>query len=324
MKIKDMDEREFNRFENLSGQAHKAYENREHSFRTEANYKQGMSEFTKYLACETKINKLENFKAKHVIGFAEQMKEEGLSAATQKTYLSGIRDFANRAGIDQRTIPTNDRLGLDKRTFGHVDRTWTDKEFSDFKEISQKYDLDKGNGSRMELILDTCRNFGCRLEGVLNLDLNTINKALDTGELTTKEKNGKINTKPVERLEQQAILQKIKVLGEENGQRKIFVPDDYKTTFKEVENFIYNNRSNIQLEDRMKNINARKDFEEDGKIRRGNLTIHGLRHSYARDMMEKYKSKGMSDREAARSVSNLMGHNREEVTKIYLALISIE
>lgn len=321
MKIKDMDEREFNRFQNLSGQADKHYENREHSFRTEANYKQGMSEFTKYLAVETKINKIDNIKAKHIIGFAEQMKEEGLSAATQKTYLSGIRDFANRAGIDQRTIPTNDRLGLDKRIFGHVDRTWTDKEFCDFKEISQKYDLDKGNGPRMELVLDICRNFGCRLEGVLNLDLNAINKAIDTGELTTKEKNGKINIKSVDRLEQREILEKIKALGEENGQRKIFVLDNYKTTFKEVENFIYNNRSNIQLEDRMNNIDARKNFEEDGTVRRGNLTIHGLRHTYAKEMMEKYKSEGLSERKAARIVSKLMGHNREEVTKIYLAIV---
>ncbi|WP_160692540.1 site-specific integrase [Clostridium sp. C2-6-12] len=319
MKISDMDEREFNRFQNLSRQAESAYKERIHSFRTEDNYRQGMGEFIKYLASETKLHKLENIKAKHLIGFADQLKENGISASTQKTYLCGIRDFADRFGIDQRNIPSNERLGLDKRIFGNVDRSWTNKEFQDFKEVAEKYDKDKGQGQRMELILETCRNFGCRLEGVLNLDLNAINKALDNGELMTKEKNGKINIKPVERLDQREVLEKIKALGEENGQRKIFIGDNFKTTFKEVENFIYNNRSRIQLEERMITVEARKSFQENGIVVRSTLSIHGLRYNYAKEKMKDYISNGMSLHDASLKVSQLMGHNREEITKIYLA-----
>lgn len=321
MKISDMDEREYNRFNNLNGQAEKAYGNRENSFRTEAGYKQGMEQFTKYLATETKINSIQNFKAKHVINFAEQMRAEGLSASTQKTYLSAIRNFADRIGMDQRNIPSNQRLEVDKRNFGNVDRSWTEKEYKDFKEVAKDYDNNKGQGDRIQLILDTARYFGCRTEGVLGLDLNAINKAINLGELHTKEKNGKINVKPVETPQQKELLEKIKQLGEENGKNKIFIDGDFKRTYSEIQNFINNNSGKLQLEERMNNAEARKSFEEDGTIRKGNLTMHGLRHTYAKEMVNKYMEQGDSLEKACSKVSKLLGHNRKEVTKIYLASV---
>ena len=319
MKISDMDEKTFNRFSMLNGQAEKVYGERRHSFRTEANYKQGMCEFVKYLAFESKINKIENFKAKDIFGFVENLKENGVSTSTQKTYLSAIRDFADRSGIDSRRIPNNKRLDLDKRVFGNVDRSWTGKEFQDFKVVAEKYDIEKGEGPRMELILEVARNFGCRLEGILGMDLNSVKKALETGELVTKEKNGKENIKPVESLKQIEILKRVKALGEENYQRKIFVSDNFKNTYREVQNFIGNNNKDIQQQDRMNNIDARIAYKETGEVHKGNLSIHGLRHTYAKEQYHKALSEGLNEKEAALKVSKIMGHNREQVTKIYLA-----
>ena len=314
-----MDEREYNRFQNLEAQADKAYANKEKSFRTEAIYKDGMSEFCKYLAVETKINNIENFKPKHVIGFVSEMQNNGLSPATQKNYMAAIRNFADRVGIDQRNIPSNHRLEIDKRVFGNVDRTWTNREFQGFKEVAKQYDLKQGQGPRMELVLDVARNFGCRVEGILNLDINTVNKALSTSELLTKEKNGKENKKLVERLEQREILEKIKGLGQENKQNKIFVPDNFKTTYKEVQNFVYNNRENIQDPERVKSGDARKMYVENKEIYKSNLTIHGLRHTCLQEKREEYIKNGDSAKQANLKVSEMAGHNREEVTKIYLA-----
>lgn len=314
-----MDEREYNRFINLQGQIEKAYKYKEKSFRTEKIYKDGMEQFCKYIAVETKLNKLENFKAKHVIGFVQQLQEKGISPATQKNYLSAIRNFADRAGIDQRTIPTNARLDIDKRVFGNVDRTWTEREFTEFKEVARGYDIKQGLGPRMELILDVARNFGCRLEGILNLDINAIDKALNTGELWTKEKNGKMNMKPVERLEQREILQRAKALGEANKQNKIFIKDNFKRTYKEVQNFVYNNRGNIQDKERIKSVDARTMYAESGEIQKANLTIHGLRHIYLQQQREYYIKQGDTPKQADLKVSRLAGHNRSEVTKIYLA-----
>lgn len=319
MKISEMDEREYNRFQNLEGQADKAYKDKQKSYRTEAIYKDGMSEFCKYIATETKINNIENFKAKHVIGFVGEMQNKGLSPATQKNYMSAIRNFTDRVGIDQRTIPSNKRLEIDTRVFGNVDRTWTDKEFQAFKEVAKEYDSKQGQGPRMELVLEVARNFGCRLEGILNLDINTISKALITGELLTKEKNGKINMKPVERLEQRELLEKIKALGEENKQNKIFVPYNFKTTYKEVQNFVYNNRENIQEKERVKSADARIMHIENQDVYKANITVHGLRHTYLQEQREYYIKNGDTPKQADLKVSKLAGHNREEVTKIYLA-----
>lgn len=319
MKISEMDEREFNRFNNLFGQTEKIYADRTNSYRTEVAYKGGMEQFCKYLAVETKINNIDNFKAKHVIGFVEHLKTEGLSASTQKNYLAAIRDYADRAGIDQRTIPGNDRLELEKRSFGNVDRTWTSREFTEFKEVAKAYDSDRGNGPRMELILDTARYFGCRIEGILNLDLNSINKALSTGELWTKEKNGKMNMKPVETAQQKEILQKIKTLAEENKQNKIFIKDNFKQTYKEVQNFISNNRENIQDKDRIKTVDARNAYKQTGEVQKANLTAHGLRHTYLQAQVGNYLKQGYSFKDACLNVSKLAGHNRKEVTRIYLA-----
>ncbi len=319
MKISEMDEREFNRYNNLFGQAEKVYTDRINSYRTEVAYKGGMEQFCKYLAVETKINNIDNFKAKHVIDFVQQIKAEGLSASTQKNYLAAIRDYADRAGIDQRVIPANDRLELDQRAFGNVDRTWNTREFAEFREVAKNYDLEKGIGNRMELILDTARFFGCRLEGILNLDLNSINKALNTGELWTKEKNGKMNMKPVETVHQKEILQKIKALGEENKQNKIFIKDNFKTTYKEVQNFISNNREEIQDKDRVKTIDARNAYKQTGEVQKANLTAHGLRHTYLQEQVRNYLKQGYSFKDACLKVSKLAGHTREEVTKIYLA-----
>ncbi|MFQ8923977.1 MAG: phage integrase N-terminal SAM-like domain-containing protein [Clostridium paraputrificum] len=110
MKMADMDEREYNRFQNLEAQAEKAYKDKQKSYRTEKIYKDGVGEFCKYLAVETKINKIENFKAKHVIVFVQQMQERGISPATQKNIWRNNSRFRREGRCDQRTIPTNKRL----------------------------------------------------------------------------------------------------------------------------------------------------------------------------------------------------------------------
>lgn len=51
------------------------------------------------------------------------------------------------------------------------------------------------------------------------------------------------------------------------------------------------------------------------------LTCHGLRHSYAVEQYLFCLADGMNEREACRRVSCLLGHEREDVTRIYLASV---
>ena len=52
--------------------------------------------------------------------------------------------------------------------------------------------------------------------------------------------------------------------------------------------------------------------------------MHGLRHSYAKEQYLVRIAQGESGQQAKREVSNLLGHNRPDVTNIYLASICEE
>ena len=49
------------------------------------------------------------------------------------------------------------------------------------------------------------------------------------------------------------------------------------------------------------------------------LTFHGLRHTYAAEKYKELTGSGMSALDAHFAVSRLLGHERADVTNIYLA-----
>lgn len=48
------------------------------------------------------------------------------------------------------------------------------------------------------------------------------------------------------------------------------------------------------------------------------ITFHGLRHTYAHERYEQFIAEGCSEFDARRRVSELLGHHRDDVTRIYL------
>ena len=54
------------------------------------------------------------------------------------------------------------------------------------------------------------------------------------------------------------------------------------------------------------------------------LTFHGLRHSYAAEKYRQFTENGMSGLDAHFAVSRLLGHERPDVTDIYLASVKKE
>ena len=49
------------------------------------------------------------------------------------------------------------------------------------------------------------------------------------------------------------------------------------------------------------------------------MTFHGLRHTYAAETYKKLIESGMNELDAHFAVSRLLGHERPDVTNIYLA-----
>ena len=121
--------------------------------------------------------------------------------------------------------------------------------------------------------------------------------------ITVKGKGGKIRSVPIpEHI--RPILETL--LDRTERGHKLLVPDDKPTdrAIKELQGFLRRERAMIQ------------DPGDDRP-----LTFHGLRHSYASDTYMNLLGDGMSALDAHFEVSRLLGHERADVTNIYLASV---
>ena len=89
----------------------------------------------------------------------------------------------------------------------------------------------------------------------------------------------------------------------------MLVPDDLSThiAMQRMEQFIVRNRETAR--------------DKDSECP---LTFHGLRHTYAAEKYRQFTENGMSGLDAHFAVSRLLGHERPDVTDIYLASIKKE
>ena len=86
----------------------------------------------------------------------------------------------------------------------------------------------------------------------------------------------------------------------------MFVSDDEQTheAIKRFQVFIYLQRQSIQ-----------------GPGSTRPITFHGLRHTRAAEWYQEFIQEGKSPYEARKAVSKLLGHGRDDVTRIYLASV---
>jgi integrase len=66
-------------------------------------------------------------------------------------------------------------------------------------------------------------------------------------------------------------------------------------------------------------INRNRDKYQDPSHEGVNLTFHGLRHTRAAELYVQCVRSGIRDLDARRHVSKYLGHERDDVTRIYLA-----
>ena len=200
-------------------------------------------------------------------------------------------------------LPTNDELGveLERRRFGSVDRTWSNVEFN--KMLGRALGDDRWD---YILALYLGRFAGLRIHECFRIDTATAEQALRENAITIKGKGGKVRTIPIEDERITTHLKK-QLKRTERGQ-KLLVPDGMPTdrAIHQLQLFIYSNRG---------------DFQEDANRP---LTFHGLRHTYAAEKYRKLIDGGMGSLDAHFAVSRLLGHERADVTDIYLASLPKE
>ena len=217
--------------------------------------------------------------------------KKGLAPSTIKTELTAIRFFHDNMPYAKHKLPANDELELKKRTFGGVDRTWSNMEYNLM--VGKAMETSHNDYAA---ILTLARYGGLRLEECFRIDTNDAGKAIETGNLLVKGKGGLTRYVPINKsieIVLRSLLKDIK-RGE-----KLFVRNYDKThlAMKRLQCFISYHR---------------KEFTEN------RITFHGLRHTYAHEKYDEFIRSGKNDTKARRCVSELMGHHRDDVTRIYL------
>lgn len=278
-----------------------ARHNRQGSFRTRERYYKACKRFCAYLADEYHLQKLENISGKHLTSYILWMQESSKSASTIKTDLAAIRFFHDKMSKPKYRLPDNNELAveLERRRFGGADRTWSNVEFSKMlgKALAEdRYDF--------ILALYLGRYAGLRIHECFRLDTAAAEQALRENALTVKGKGGKIRTVPIN--EQITIALRHQLSRTQRG-HKLLVPDGVPTdrAIALLQLFIMKHR------DEVRDVNSVRP-----------LTFHGLRHTFAAEKYKELMDKGMGALDAHFAVSRLLGHERADVTNVYLASLS--
>ena len=275
-----------------------ARHNRQGSYRTKERYYMAMKRFCHFLADTYRLQKLSNFSGKHLVAYVLWMQEKELSASTIKTDLAAIRFFHDKISNPKYKLPSNAELGieLERRRFGDTDRTWSVAEFN--RLLGKALD-------REDYILAfyLARYAGLRIHECFRVDTAIARQAIREGAITIKGKGGKIRTVPIN---QQIISALEKCLKLTPPGSKLLVPDSIPTdkAINQLQQFILLHRENVQ--------NPDSDRP---------LTFHGLRHTYAAEKYSQLIDEGVSELDAHLTVSRLLGHERVDVTNIYLASV---
>ena len=274
-----------------------AKHNRHGSFKTRERYRDAMKRFCAFLADSYRLEKLSNISGKHIEAYVTRLKERDRSPAYIKTELSAIRLFHDLIPNPRYRLPENDSLSLERRRFGKVDRTWTAQEF---EEIRQRA-ADRGHDDYADM-LTLIRNTGLRLHECARLDTAAAELAFRSRNLTVKGKGGKVRSLPANTATLE-VLHRRRAITPRGC--KLFVLDGVNTdvVMSGLQQFIIRNR----------------DSERDTEV---NLTIHGLRHTWAAEQYRVLIAAGHTPYEARKQVSQWFGHERDSVTKIYLASLN--
>jgi len=289
-----------NHYTNLLAQLEKLVRhNRQGAFKTKERYDEAYRRFLRFVAIVYRLEKIANLSGKHLSAYVKHMKSKGYAPGTIKTDLSAIRFWHDQIPNAKYKMPPNSEFDLERRKFGGVNRTWNSAEFDRWVEVCrEKHRAD------YEACFIVARHTGLRIHEVMRIDTATARAALKKGFLTTKGKGGKVRAVPINDVVRSVLHEWITCTSP--GQ-KLFVPTKKQThiAIKELQNFIIRHRKTVQDPDSTRP-----------------MTFHGLRHTYCPEQYSVLVSDGKTDRQARSQISKWTGHERADVTRIYLPHLS--
>ena len=244
----------------------------------------------------TGTKSLKQLNSQRVEAFVDTLREKveagELSKKTAENYISALNriiEYTN-AKLDKNLETVSPKAeGLSRGSFVYQDRAVSQETHEKFVSfLSQKEDI------RAQALIHSVtlqREFGLRLRESLAIKRETIERALSTGTLHLGRedgtKNGREREIPIQTESQREALEKALDFMKQNDLFSL-APT---TTLREQYNFAYE---------------VKKQFEAETKER---FTYHGERHAFAQQWINASVDRA--------TVSSWLGHNREEITKVY-------
>ena len=205
--------------------------------------------------------------------------EAGISSSTIKTDLAAIRKMHSMLPKTRYKLTAdNKELGVEKRRSVGIDRAWKDSEV--FKAIEHAKVMGRQD---IEWAIRCARNLGLRIEETTALTRTQIRESLINGYIhLTKTKGGILRDVPLNDRAEQVLREMLAHSKEE----KIFIKHGrtHKQSIKSIQNWIHNHR---EIFTEKQEIEQKDDLQYKKQLNvdyiRPNLTMHGLRHAFARE-----------------------------------------
>lgn len=276
--------------------------NRDGSFGTQAEREKVLKSAMDELShSQYKIHDCSQLKGKHIRFLIENWKNQGLSTGTLKNRIANLRWLAEKIGNPRIVERSNSSYNIDNRVYvsNHTNKA---------KKLST-CDLDALQSDYLKYSLKLQEKFGLRREESMKFQVNFADRESEIVLKASWTKGGRERSVPVRNQEQRDLLNEIHWFCKRTGSKSLIPPE--KTYYQQLKSYEYYTTS------------------------LGITKNHGLRHAYAQ---ERYKeltgwdcpkcggkrsrkiseSEKQQDLNARLIISRELGHNREEITAVYL------
>jgi len=239
-----------------------------------------------------------SLKPKHVEALVKLWFDQGLSSGTLKNRMAAIRWWAQKVDKQNVVARSNEHYGIPDRRFV--------TNASKAKTVTRA-ELDKVRDEHVRMSLELQQAFGLRREEAIKFQPSFADRGDHLVLKASWTKGGRERTIPIRTEAQRDILNRARRLAG-------------------LGSLIPSSRKYVQ----------KLRVYEGNTLRTGLSQMHGLRHAYAQNRYEELtgwkapaaggpQSKALSpeqretDREAWRTISRELGHEREQITAVYLA-----
>lgn len=342
----ELNEKQEKNYEHLRKQVDKIYSNKgkiptEKKGKKQKKYNTKISQtdkadknrmhLTAKVLAKSGVQNIKNLDQKRLDKVVIELQEAGYSTSTIKNTVAAIQKFndENLGNRLQGSSKIFSKHGVENRRQATGDRAWTTKEYSDMVQEAKKQGRED-----VAIAIKLARNIGLRGREICKIKKRDLEEALQNGKLHTVGKGGKHRDIPLGISGRKSIEELLDIAKQDGleGEEIVYTSsptllagtnvEDGETSVNKrkqsIENWIGGNREKFQ-DERVSREFAEQESKS-GDIHKVNLTLHGLRHTYAQNTLGWLLKKNpkMPMKVAKGLVSGWLGHGKKRSINTYL------